>query len=228
MFRTLILFAGLLMSGLAAHSQEIAQIQFSGGSSISAIALLTDGNVLIRLNDEGKIMEWGTEEQSFRNNNYYAPRLQPYPGRIEYYGVEADSINRGKVKTIASAYITYYPATETEIKKGKVRSIGRSFFDYFDIYDNKTLRGKIKMIGGIAFQFYTNFDDPVLVGKLRSVGNTMIQYYTSFDDKLIRGKVKSIGPVSYTWYTSLETQYGTGIKTGPFRASVGGIMYILQ
>ncbi len=208
MFRNLFLSAILFLSTLSASSQEIAQIQFSGGTSLSTIALITDGNVLIRINDEGRVLEWGIEVESYRINNYYAPRLQPYPGRIEYYGIEADSINKGKVKTIASAYITYYAATETDIKKGKIRSIGPSFFDYFDNYDNKTLRGKVKMIGRTAFQFYTNFDDPVLLGKVRSVGNTSIQYYTSFDDKLIRGKLKSIGSVPYTWYTSLETQYG--------------------
>ena len=193
-----------------------------------AISLLTDGNVLIRVNEEGKIMEWGTEVQSFRNNNYYAPRLQPYPGRIEYYGNEADSINQGKVKTIASAYITYYPASETEFKRGKIRSIGRSFFDYFDGYENKLLRGRLKMIGGTNFQYYSNFDDQAIAGKVRAVGNTPVLYYTSFDDKLIRGKIKSIGAVQYTWYTSMETQYGGGIKTGPFRASIGGILYIVQ
>lgn len=228
MIRRIFFYTIFCCTALHNHAQEIAQIQFSGGSSLSNIALLTDGNVLIRLNDQGKILEWGTEEQSFRNNNYYAPRLQPYPGRIEYYGNEADSINRGKVKTIASAYITYYPASETEIKKGKVRSIGRSFFEYFDNYDNKILRGKVKMVGGTVFQYYTNFDDPVLTGKVRSVGNTPILYYTSFDDKMIRGKIKSIGSVNYTWYTSMETQYGGGLKFGPFRASIGGIMYILQ
>lgn len=228
MFRT-VFFLFALFSGLCrASGQEIAQIQFNNGNNLGTIALLTDGNVLIRVSDQGKILEWGTEIQSFRNSNYYAPQLQPYPGRIEYYGNEADSINRGKVKTIASAYITYYPASETELKRGKIRSIGRSNFDYFDAYDNKLLRGKLKMIGGTLFQFYTNFDDPSLIGKLRAVGNTPIQYYNSFDDKLIRGKVKSIGSVIYTWYTSLETQYGGGLKSGPFRASIGGIVYILQ
>lgn len=216
------------LTAIFGYGQEIAQIQFNGGATLGAISLLTDGNVLIRVNEEGKIMEWGTEVQSFRNNNYYAPRLQPYPGRIEYYGNEADSINQGKVKTIASAYITYYPASETEFKRGKIRSIGRSFFDYFDGYENKLLRGRLKMIGGTNFQYYSNFDDQAIAGKVRAVGNTPILYYTSFDDKLIRGKIKSIGAVQYTWYTSMETQYGGGIKTGPFRASIGGILYIVQ
>jgi hypothetical protein len=123
-FLFLVVFNGL---GINLFSQEIAQVQFNGGSSLANIALLTDGEVLIRINDEGRIMEWGTEVQSYRNNNYYAPRLQPYPGRIDYYGMEADSINRGKVKSIASAYITYFPASETEFKRGKIRSIGRSY-----------------------------------------------------------------------------------------------------
>jgi hypothetical protein len=228
MVKKILIFFFALQCGARVFSQDIAQVHLSGGTTLTSISILTDYNVLIRISEDGKVLEWGTEEQSMRNNNYYAPRLQPYPGRIDYYGTEADSINRGKVKSIGSSAITYFNNTETDVKRGKIRSIGRLYLDYFDAYDNKAVKGKIRSIGGASFQYYTSFDDQALVGKLKSVGSTMINYYTSFDDKLIRGKVKSIGPISYVWYTSLETQYGGGLKTGPFRASVGGVIYIIQ
>jgi hypothetical protein len=209
-------------------AQEIAQVQLSGGATLSSFAILTDYDVLIRISEDGKVLAWGTEVQSSRNSNYYSPQLQPYPGRIDYYGVEADSINRGKVKSIGSSVITYFNSTETDLKKGKIRSIGRLYLDYFDGYDNKAIKGKLRSIGGTNLQYYTSFDDQALVGKLKAVGNTMLVYYSSFDDKLIRGKIKAIGPISYTWYTSLETQYGGGLKSGPFRTSIGGVVYVIQ
>jgi hypothetical protein len=208
--------------------QEISQVSFSMGTTLSYISLLTDREVQIRISDDGTIMQWGIEVQSMRNGNYYAPALQPYLGRIEYYGPEADSLLRGKPRSIGSAIINYFPKTDNELKRGKIQSIGRLFFEYYDAFENKTLRGKIRSIGGTNLTYYSSFDDQLLVGKLKSIGGTTIQYYGSFDDKLIRGKIKSIGPMQYNWYTSLETQYGGGLKSGSFRQSIGGVTYILQ
>lgn len=213
----------------AAFSQELAQVSFSGGSSLTYFSLLTDGNVLIRISPDGKIIEWGTEEQSIRGGNYFAPKLQPYPGRIDYYGPEADSISRGKVKSIGSSVITYFQAYETADKVGKVRSVGRLFFDYYGIYDNKLFQGKIKTIGNLSLTYYSAFDDEALRGKLKSVGNTSISYYTSFDDKLIRGKIKTIGGSNYSWYTSIDGRgYGGSLKSGNYRQNIAGVVYILQ
>lgn len=217
-----------LLFSRSVYSQELSQVTFSAGSHLAYISFICNIDVLVRISDDGKILEWGTELQSMRSSEYYAPRLQPYMGRVEYYGQEADSAFRGKVKSIGTATITYYGSYETDDKKGKVRSIGSQVFDYFTQYDDKVIRGKIRFAGNIAFQYYTSFDDEALRGKLRAVGNTGITYYSSFDDKLIRGKVKSIGPVSYTWYTSLDVGRGGGLKSGSYRQNIGGIVYILQ
>ncbi|MGQ0737726.1 MAG: hypothetical protein ACT4OJ_01580, partial [Bacteroidota bacterium] len=94
------------------YSQELSQVCFSGDSTVSYLSLLTDREVQIRISEDGRVLEWGVEVQSFRSSNYYARRLQPYAGRVEYYGADADSVSRGKVRSIASSFITYYGATE--------------------------------------------------------------------------------------------------------------------
>ena len=224
-----ILFILFLHLAATAFSQQLSQVGFSAGSNLSHLSLLTDREVLIRLSDDGRIMEWGIEEQSLRMKDYYAPRLQPYAGRVEYYGTEADSVSRGRLKSIGSSVITYFGAWETADKIGKIRSVGYLQFDYYSHYENITLQGKIKSIGNISLDYYSSFDNESLKGKLKAVGSTQISYYTSFDDRLIRGKIKSIGPVSYYWYTSIERgNYGGGLKSGPWRQNTGGVVYILQ
>lgn len=214
---------------ITAHSQELSQVSFSGGSELSFFSLLTDREVQIRISADGRLLEWGTEERSIRSSNYYAPRLQPYPGRVEYYGPEADSVSKGKVKSIGSSVITYFQSYETADRIGKIRSVGRLFFEYYSSYDNRLLQGKVKLIGSLSLDYYSTFDDQALQGKLKSVGSTSISYYNSFDDKFIRGKVKSIGAVSYSWYTSLDRQgFGGALKSGPYRQNTGGVLYIVQ
>lgn len=210
-------------------SQQLSQVSFSAGSNLAYLSLLTDREVLIRISDDGQVKEWGLEIQSMRSNDFYAPRLQPYPGRVEYYGSESDSVSRGKVKSIGSSVITYYGAFETAEKIGKIRSVGSLFFDYFSHYDNKVLRGKIRNIGSLWLDYYTSFDNDAIQGKLKMVGSTLITYYTSFDDKFIRGKIKSIGAVNYSWYTSLDRAgFGGSLKSGPWRQNTGGVVYIIQ
>ena len=85
-----ILFGIGLLRFYSAGSQELAQVSFSNGTSFNYFSLLTDREVLIRISPEGKILEWGIEVQSMYSGNYYARNLQPYMGRIEYYGSEAD------------------------------------------------------------------------------------------------------------------------------------------
>lgn len=213
---------------LQLHSQELAQVSFANASNLSYFSFLTNVDVLIRVSVDGNILEWGTEVQSLRSDQYYAPKLQPYMGRVEYYGAEADSIFRGKVKSIGTASITYYGSYETSDKAGRIRTIGVLIFDYFDQYADKAFKGKMKFAGRLPLEYYGSFEEESKKGKLKSVSNTSITYYSSFDDKLIRGKIKSIGPVNYTWYTSLDIGRGGGLKTGSFRQNIGGITYILQ
>ena len=225
----IILFCSFLLLSYFTYSQELSQVTFASGVNLTSFAFMTDQDVLIRVSNDGKIMEWGIEVQSLRSNNYYAPRLQPFMGRIDYYGPEADSINRGKVRSIGTCSITYYGTYETVEKIGKLKSIGIISLDYYSNYDNAILKGKIRFAGNLMLEYYSSFDDEGFRGKLKSIGSTAITYYSSFDDKLIRGKIKSIGGTSYQWYTSIDRiGYGGGLKTGSFRQSIGGVTYILQ
>jgi hypothetical protein len=182
----------------AANSQGLHQVTFSNTGELQYFSLLTDREVLIRISKDGRLMEWGVEVQSTVSRDYYAPKLQPYMGRVEYYGQEADSLSRGKIRSIGTAYFTYYGGSDTEEKRGRIRTIGSSTFDYFGAYDNKALLGKIKLIGSAAIDYYPAFENEAITGKVKSIGSTTIQYYSSFDDKLIRGKIKSIGSQQYT------------------------------
>lgn len=225
----IILFCSFLLLSYFTYSQELSQVTFASDANLNSFAFMTDQDVLIRVSNDGKIMEWGIEVQSLRSNNYYAPRLQPFMGRIDYYGPEADSINRGKVRSIGTCSITYYSTYETVEKIGKLKSIGIISLDYYSNYDNAILKGKIRFAGNLMLEYYSSFDDEGFRGKLKSIGSTAITYYSSFDDKLIRGKIKSIGGTSYQWYTSIDRiGYGGGLKTGSFRQSIGGVTYILQ
>src|SRR6516164_11160879 len=73
------------------YSQQLSQVTYSGGSTFSWFSLLTNENILIRISDDGKILEYGTEDQSLYNKDYYAQKLRPYQGRIDLYGNESDS-----------------------------------------------------------------------------------------------------------------------------------------
>lgn len=218
----------ILFYSAISYSQQLSQVTFSNGSGLAYFSIVADQGMLIRISEDGKILEWGTELMSNRGN-FYAPRLQPFMGRVEYYGPEADSVTRGKVKSIGATSLTYYGAYETGAKAGKLRTAGTLILDYFDNYDNSILKGKLRSVGNLNIDYYSSFDEELLRGKLKTVGSTSISYYSSFDDKLIRGQVKTIGSYTYTWYTSLDLHAGKGaLKTGQYRQNIGNITYILR
>ncbi len=218
----LLLLAGLVMG------QQLSQVSFSGGSKLTSFAILTDQDVLIRISEEGKILEWGIEVQSQRFNQY-APKLQPFMGRVDYYGAEADSVSQGKLKSIGTTVFTYYGPQEMPIKVGKLKSVGTLQLDYYTHFDNAAFKGKIRFCGSLVIEYFSSFADEASRGKLKSVGSTAIVYHSIFDDRLIRGKIKSIGNVNYGWYTSLDRKdLQDGMKTGSLRQQISGITYILR
>lgn len=95
----------LLLLFFNSYSQQLSQVTFSGGSRFSWFTLSTDQNVLIRISDDGSILEFGTEQQALRNRNYFASTLQPYQGRVEYYSNTTDSAFRGKIKSIGTFFL---------------------------------------------------------------------------------------------------------------------------
>ena len=226
-----IFFSGIIFLILAnySYSQQLGQVSFSDASNLSYLSIMTDQGVLIRITTDGKLLEYGTELQSLRSNNYYDPKLQPYIGRVDYYGSESDSAFKGKVKTIGTCAITYYSHYEETTKAGKLKSVGTLILDYYSNYDNAAFRGKLRFLGSSILEYYSSLDDEAYRGKLKSVGNTPIAYYSTFDDKLIKGKIKSIGSVSWTWYTSFDRSELRGaMKSGSYRANVGSVTYILR
>jgi len=216
-----------LFPAVCAYSQRLSQVTFSGAANLSYISFLTDQGVFIRITEEGKVIEWGIEMLSQRYN-YYDPKLQPFMGRVEYYGPESDSVFRGKVKSIGTCLLTYYGSYETDTKPGKLRSVGTVFFDYYTNFDNTALKGKLRFAGNLILEYYSSFDDESFRGKLKSIGNTSITYYSVFDDKFNKGKIKGIGSVAFTWYSSFDRSELRGaLKSGSYRQYINGVTYIL-
>lgn len=217
----------ILFFAISSIAQTISQVSFGGQGNLLHFGITTDQGVLIRISTEGNLLEWGTELSSIRNEQYYAPTLQPYLGRMEYYGPETETAFRGKIKSIGACLITYFPSYEASNKAGKLKSVGRLNLDYFDNFAEKSLLGKLKSIGHQELTFYSIMDNEAFRGNLKSIGNTAITYHSSFDDKIIRGKIKTIGSVNYVWFTSFDRFKG-GLKSGSYRSTINGITFILR
>jgi hypothetical protein len=226
--KTILSFICLLFIAANAHSQQLSQVSFNNNGTITWFAYGTEQDVLIRISPDGKVMDYGVEVKSIRFE-YYAPKLQPYMGKIEFYGNDVDSMFRGKLKSIGVCSLTYYASYETDGRPGKLKSIGRVNFDYYNQYDDKMLQGKIKFSGTSQLQYYNSFDEENFRGKLKAFGSTTFTYYSMFDDKLIRGRIKSIGTMNYLWYTSGDRSDMRGMLKSPsYRQNINGVIYILS
>jgi hypothetical protein len=216
----------LLFVVFVTYSQELTHVTFSGGATLSSFSYRTDQEIIIRISDEGKVLEWGTDPGPGRY--YNDPRkLQPYLGRVEFFGQEYDSVLRGKVKSIGTCTFTYFDKFETSAKTGKLKTIGRIAVDYYDNYEDAALKGKIKYAGTVQFSFYPSFENEAFRGKIKSVGKSLITYYSTFDDKGIKGKLKSIGGNEYIWYASYDRYHG-GLKSGSATQIINGITFTIM
>jgi hypothetical protein len=222
---TIMMIVAFLFPG---YSQQLSQVTFRNGSNLAYLSFVTDQGVLIRISDEGKILEWGTEVVS-DYYNYYDPKLRPFMGRIEYYGPKDDSIFRGKVKSIGTCFFTYYDTLQVKTKIGKLRTIGSQYLDYFEEYEDKIVRGKLKTAGGFSLDYFRSYDNESYRGKLKLVGSVSITYYSAFDDKTNAGKLKTIGTMKYAWYSLGDTPSLRGaLKTNNYRQTISGVTYILN
>lgn len=218
----------LLFSVANSYSQQLAQVTFSGGANFSYFGFVTDQGVLIRISDDGKILEFGTEALADRSN-FYARKLQPFMGRIDYYGPKDDSIFRGKIKSIGTCFFTYYDEYQKKSKAGKIKTIGNQIIDYFEEYEDKTLQGKIKTAGALSIDYYRSYENESYRGKLKMIGSLPITYYSVFDDKINAGKLKSVGSVQYQWYSFADRPDMRGaLKGNTYRQVISGITFILN
>ena len=209
---------------IAGDSQTLKFVNFSGGAEFSSLSYITNQRIIIKVSQDGKVLEWGNEMEPGRF--YTEPgKLQPYMGRVEYYEKQFDSILNGKVKNLGITSITYYGSTENAAFVGKIKSIGNVFFNYYLDLENESVRGKLKTAGLQDFTYYYSSENEAYRGKMKSIGRNQITYYSTFDDKAIRGKLKSIGPATFAWYTSLD-RYG-GLKSGRQYQMIEGVTYII-
>ena len=226
MKRSLLLLIPFLIY-FTVHSQTLKFVSFSGGAEFSSLSYITSQKIIIKVSQDGKVLEWGNEMEPGRF--YTEPaKLQPYMGRVEYYEKQFDSMLNGKVKNIGITSITYYGSTEKPALVGKVKSIGNVLFNYYLDQENESVRGKLKTAGLKNFTYYYSYENEAYRGKVKSIGNNQVTYYSTFDDKSIRGKLKSIGPADFTWYTSLDRQgYQGGLKSGRQYQMIEGVTYII-
>jgi hypothetical protein len=223
-----LLTIALLFFASASYSQQLKQVTFAYDGNLAYFTLATDQNILIRISQDGQLLEFGSEEMSLRNANYYNPKLQPYMGRVEMYGDGSDPALQGKVRYIGATPVNWYAQYEVAEKVGRLKMIGRMAIDYYDHFADKNLQGKMKSIGNLELTYYASIaDNEAFKGKLKSIGNNYITYYSSFDDRQVSGKLKSIGSLNYSWYTSFDLNRG-GLKTGAYRSVLNGVMYIIQ
>ena len=226
MKKLLILLTSFLIYNTG-YSQTLKFINFTGGAEFSSLSFITNQKIIIKISQDGNVLEWGNEMEPGRF--YSEPgKLQPYMGRVEYYEKQFDSTLNGKVKSIGITSITYYGSTEKSAQVGKVKSIGNVLFNYYLEQENESVRGKLKTAGIKNFNYYYSYENEAYRGKLKSIGNNQVTYYSTFDDVSIRGKLKSIGPATFTWYTSLDRQgYQGGLKSGRQYQVIEGATYII-
>ncbi|HEX5654015.1 MAG TPA: hypothetical protein VFX58_13130 [Chitinophagaceae bacterium] len=221
----------LILTSLLANclltAQELNQVTFSGGAQLTYYSFLTDQGVLIRVSEDGKLLEWGKEIRAIYGD-WYAPKLEPFAGGVIYYGSEGDSVSKGKVKMIGSCTISYYGPYENDTHKGKIRMIGTVLLDYYSQFENNVMKGRMKSIGTNRLEYYSVFEQESFRGKLKAIGPTPITYYSVFDDRHNAGKIKSIGNNKYAWYSSQDRRdMMGGLKSGYNRQRINGVTYIL-
>jgi len=228
MKKIFVLFLALAFAA-GGFAQSIARITIDRSGSLEHISIGLDENTVIYLGKDGSMLKWGFDRYAARGMENYDNSLDPYMGRVEYYGPNDDAAFRGKIKSIGRFQLTYFASYDNESFRGKLKSIGGLTFDYYQAFEDKAFQGNIKSIGQNSFTWYTAFDNEAFRGKLKSVGPTAITYYGSFEDKLIRGKVKTLGNSSFTWYTSFDLkEYGGAMKTGTQLQTLSAVKYFVK
>lgn len=218
----------ILFISFSLFAQRLTHVTLARATTLTSFAFTTDQQIIIKVSPDGKILEWGEEAGTGRYYNEPG-KLQPYMGRVEYYGTQYDSAFAGKVKSIGTCNLTYYGSFETAALVGKVKTIGSVLLDYYNEFENEAYRGKLKTASSTMFSYYSSYDNELFRGKLKSLRSNELVYYSSFDDPLLRGKIKSIGNFQFAWYTSFDRkEYRGSLKSGRYDQMIDGVMYIIR
>ena len=81
----------------SAFAQRLTQITLTNSVSSDIISFLVDETVIVNMSKDGKIIDWGVENNNLRPNNYPG-KLDKYMGLEEYYPSTENESYRGKVK----------------------------------------------------------------------------------------------------------------------------------
>lgn len=213
---------------LSSFSQRLAQIKLTTDGNSDIISFVTEDAVIVNITRDGKIIDWGVENNTGRYYNYPG-RLEKFMGRTDFYTANDNEDSRGKVKNIGRTTFTYYAAYENELLKGKIKNMGSIFFDYFNSYDDDAWKGKIKNAGSVSFAYYRSTDNDAYKGKFKNIGSSSLTYFSSFDDKAYRGKIKSIDNRSFSYYSSFDRPEYRGSMKGGNQPNyiINGVKYLL-
>src|SRR4029079_6789867 len=111
----------LTMSFHLAFAQRLAKITIDNRGNSDIISFLVDETVIVNLSKDGKIIDWGIENNTARAN-IYPGRLDKYMGKEEYFPTTDNEAYAGKIKYIGRTAITYYTSSDGESLKGKVKT----------------------------------------------------------------------------------------------------------
>jgi len=212
-----------------AFAQSVYRITLTGSGQTESIAFEVEPNIILNISPEGNIVSWGYDVFKDRGGENFTGQLQPYVGRVEYYGANDDEAIRGKIKSIGRTTITWYLSYENDAFTGKIKSVGTAMFSYYDAYEDASIKGRIKSIGGNSVNWYASYNNEALRGKLQSFGSTQLTYYNSSDDKAYKGKIKSIDGNNFTYYSSFDrVEYRGQMKTGSQVFMSGGVKYFVK
>src|SRR6266487_6917715 len=105
---------------VSASAQRLNKITLGNNGSSTIISYLVDEAITVNFSTDGKIIEWGLENNTGRG---YPERLYEYMGRVEYYDSNENEAYRGKVKYLGRTAFTYYTSNDNEAFKGKVKTM---------------------------------------------------------------------------------------------------------
>ena len=216
-----------IFTSFVAGAQKLTTISLASDGSLKHFLFQLPEDVVVQIGRDGQLQSWGVDVL-LPYNDPFRSRLEPYTGRVAYYGPNVDSAFRGKIRSIGQVVFTWYASYEYESLKGKLKSIGNLPIDYYLDYENEAYRGAVKMIGPDRVMWYASFDNEALRGKLSMYASIPLTYYSSFDDPLIKGKVKAIGRNSFTYYGTYDrSEYRGGYKTGGPYVTVDRIRFTI-
>ena len=227
--KKILISAFLLVTVAFVSAQRINKISVSNKGSNTTVSVLLSENVMVNVNQDGNIVEWGVDKYADRGatNNVYR-KLTPYEGRVEYYTDKDNEAFRGKIKSIGSTIITYFASFEEASMVGRIKSIGAQKFGYYTKYDDATSAGKLKSIGSSNFVYYSSFENDAIKGKIKNAANVVFTYFSSMDDKSIAGNFKSVNGSAFEYYTTQDPYHSKGsLKSGNQLQVIGGITYLI-